>query len=471
MKATILNGDAREVVKTLADKSIQCCVTSPPYYGLRDYGTARWEGGDPACDHKHKQKRTSRGGPKSTLTGGQNQDAHQAQYRGSCEKCGAKRIDHQIGLEDTPALYIKALVDGVFAPLLAKMRDDGCLWIVIGDSYASTWSCGRRNTVGDGACDYGSRQVRTGNGIKEKDLIGIPWMLAFALRDAGWYLRSEIIWEKPSCMPDSTKDRPTRSHEQVFFLTKSARYFYDGEAIKEPLAEGSIKRLIQPNLASQNGSDRAHAGVKSNGNMKAVGGSKGSFGPQQSRRRSGNKERKFRADNGGNPDSDSNMGYAIPWEDDGSGRNKRTIWRVASTIRSGGYVAKCASLYGFAGGSPAVPFDERGPHFRNSQGTSHSDREGLTQSSYRTTGFAPTCKCESQGSARSIVLDPFCGSGTTGLVCSRLERDFIGIELKPAYVKMSERRIRDDAPLFDVLGEHAVSGAHGATGALLKDEP
>jgi DNA modification methylase len=423
----ILNGDAREMIKQIADKSIQCCVTSPPYYGLRDYGTARWEGGHPNCDHMHVRKKTTRGGPHSTLAGGQKQEMHQTQYRNRCEKCGAVRIDAQIGLEDTPEKYIDALVTGVFRPLRGKLRDDGTLWIVIGDSYASTWSCGRRNTVGADACDYGSRQVRTGNGIKEKDLIGIPWMLAFALRADGWYLRSEIIWEKPSAMPESVGDRPTRAHEQIFLLSKSPTYYFDSEAIREPLAEGSIKRLSQPNLANQYGSDRAHAGVKSSGPMKPV------------VKRSGNKERKFRSENGGNPESDSNMGYAIPWEDDGSGRNKRTVWNVDEELFAQflTYLEEQAAKGDAKSVVTIASKPYRDAHF----------------ATYPPDLIEPMILASS--SRGDVVLDPFCGSGTTGLVCSRLERDFIGIELKHAYAEMSERRIRNDAPLFAVFADQA----------------
>jgi len=203
---TIHNGDALAVLQTMAAESVQCCVTSPPYYGLRDYG-----------------------------------------------------VDGQIGMEETPEAFIAKLVD-VFREVRRVLKDDGTCWVNIGDSY---W--GGKGQSGSGGMEFQQMRVETGvsfsspaahvggNGktrptdkkhesIKPKDLIGIPWMLAFALRADGWYLRSEIIWHKLNPMPESVTDRPTKGHEQIFLLSKSAKYFYDADAAKEPLAEASAER-------------------------------------------------------------------------------------------------------------------------------------------------------------------------------------------------------------------------------------
>jgi DNA modification methylase len=186
----IIHGDCMEKLKELQDSTINCCVTSPPYYGLRDYG-----------------------------------------------------VNGQIGLEETPDEYISKLVS-VFREVKRVLKDNGTLWLNIGDSYAGS---------GKGAAHYpdnvhnfkqatnkgtvNQKNIRgayTGNGIKSKDLIGIPWMLAFALRADGWYLRQDIIWHKPNPMPESVTDRCTKAHEYIFLLSKSPHYYYDHESIKEP---------------------------------------------------------------------------------------------------------------------------------------------------------------------------------------------------------------------------------------------
>lgn len=133
--------------------------------------------------------------------------------------------------------YVEQLV-AVFREVKRVLADDGTLWLNLGDSYASTWSCGRRNAVGNGACDYGTRRNRIGGAVKEKDLMGIPWRVAFALQADGWYLRSDIIWHKPAPMPESVSDRPTRAHEYLFLLTKGPKYFYNADAIAEPAIYG-----------------------------------------------------------------------------------------------------------------------------------------------------------------------------------------------------------------------------------------
>ena len=221
-KICTLIGDCIESMRGLPDASVNCCVTSPPYFGLRDYG-----------------------------------------------------VEGQIGLEDTPDAFVARLVD-VFREVRRVLRDDGTLWLNLGDSYARTGGTDRR--VSDTAKVGSTRNTltqmsdRTGKapvGLKDKDLIGIPWRVAFALQADGWYLRQDIIWHKPNPMPESVRDRCTKAHEYVFLLSKGPRYYFDSEAIKEPVAESSVARLSQPTLAQQVGSTRVPG--KTNGNMKAVG--------------------------------------------------------------------------------------------------------------------------------------------------------------------------------------------------------
>ena len=236
----ILFGDCRETLKTITSP-VQMCVTSPPYYGLRDYGTATWVGGDPNCNHM----RDSKVNPSNCITGHKNHDkmagVGDAIYKTVCPKCGAVRQDSQIGLEETPEEYIDNLVS-VFRSVREVMKDDGTLWVNIGDTYYNYRSDGNypKQTVSKTNQDLPSFSPVRGNklqGLKQKDLIGIPWMLAFALRADGWYLRQDIIWHKPNPMPESVKDRCTKSHEYIFLLSKSKQYFYDNEAIKEPVKQ------------------------------------------------------------------------------------------------------------------------------------------------------------------------------------------------------------------------------------------
>jgi site-specific DNA-methyltransferase (cytosine-N4-specific) len=203
-------GDCRDSMRQMAKDGIQVqmCVTSPPYYGLRDYGTAKWEGGNADCDHIEKIQSHS----------GQRADRDQTsqifKYKDLCKKCGAVSVDGQIGLERNPQEFIDNLVE-VFACVWNILADDGTLWVNLGDSYAN-------NNSNTSEYKY-----------KQKDLMGMPWRLAFALQDFGWYLRQDIIWHKPNPMPESVTDRCTKSHEYIFLLTKNQKYYFDHEAIKE----------------------------------------------------------------------------------------------------------------------------------------------------------------------------------------------------------------------------------------------
>ena len=220
VKAEILVGDNRKALKELPDASVQTVVTSPPYWGLRDYGH-----------------------------------------------------DNQIGLEQSPEDFIEQLCI-VFDEVWRVLKDDGTIWVNLGDSYAGSGAGGGGNRKGN---EHGQHDAfveigrpATPNGLKAKDLVGIPWRFAFAMQARGWYLRSDIIWHKPNPMPESVTDRPTKSHEYIFLMTKSPRYYYDHQAVKEPFAESSVGRLAQ-DITQQVGSARANGGKKDNGNLKAVG--------------------------------------------------------------------------------------------------------------------------------------------------------------------------------------------------------
>lgn len=228
MTARLLTGDCLTVLRGLPDGIVRCCVTSPPYWGLRDYGHAG-----------------------------------------------------QLGLEATPDAYVASMV-AVFREVRRVLADDGTLWLNLGDSYAGSWgNQGRKDERGSQrpingpmiqslVGQYPQKESNTGavpDGFKPKDLIGIPWRVAFALQADGWYLRSDIIWAKPNPMPESVTDRPTKAHEYVFLLSKSARYFYDAQAIAEPMAEATLERISQSSFDEQSGGAKDY-GDDSNRSMR-----------------------------------------------------------------------------------------------------------------------------------------------------------------------------------------------------------
>ena len=234
-------GDCRTSLKEIAAAGVQVqsCITSPPYYGLRDYGTSTWEGGDINCDHSTPRSRGDdiKKGDKQGTSLGSRPNTQRV-----C-KCGAIRKDLQIGLEETPQEFIDNLVE-VFACVWDVLKDDGTLWVNLGDSYYN-YRPGKgqalsKQTVSNTNQDLPQTCARRGNkleGYKEKDLMGMPWRLAFALQDFGWYLRQDIIWHKPNPMPESVQDRCTKAHEYIFLLTKKAHYYFDNKAIKEPVKD------------------------------------------------------------------------------------------------------------------------------------------------------------------------------------------------------------------------------------------
>ncbi|MGQ7862532.1 DNA-methyltransferase [Pseudomonas sp. 32A] len=350
----VLIGDCIESMRTLQDQSVNTCVTSPPYYGLRDYGMAG-----------------------------------------------------QIGLEETPAEFIERLVE-VFREVRRVLRNDGTVWVNMGDTYASIaggyapgGSAGKHDMVSQatrGAVLRGTRRSPPA-GLKQKDLMGIPWRLAFALQDDGWYLRQDIIWHKPNPMPESTRDRCTKSHEYLFLLSKSPRYYYDQDAIREPVALSSITRMAQ-DLEQQRGSDRVPG--KSNGPMKAVRSKRDSFKRDDSKREQ--------------PIPGQSLGTHRPEREESAWpldtRNKRSVWTV-----------------------PTQGF--KGAHFAT---------------------FPPDLirPCILAGAPLGgIVFDPFGGAGTTAVVAMQEGRKSILCELNPEYAAMAERRIAaawlDGAAQMDVF--------------------
>ena len=239
MKATILVGDVRQRLKDIPDNTVQACITSPPYWGLRDYGTASWDGGDPNCDHLGKPMATKANINRNCGTGNDVKNATAREFfKDVCGRCGAKRRDQQIGLEQSPAEYVAEMV-AVFEEVRRVLKDDGVLWLNLGDSYVGTGSKGdcKDPKYAEGRNGQTVAINNKVQGLKSKDLVGIPWRVAFALQEAGWWLRQDIIWHKPNPMPESVTDRCTKAHEYLFMLTKSPRYYFDNETIKVPVKQ------------------------------------------------------------------------------------------------------------------------------------------------------------------------------------------------------------------------------------------
>ena len=359
MEFKIYVGDVMERVRELPDNSINCCVTSPPYYGLRDYGTGTWVGGDPDCPHYETNKikdksMISKLHDGATIAG--------AIFKTQCPLCGAIRVDNQIGLEETPEEYVQKLVE-VFREIRRAMRDDGVLWVNIGDSYA-----GRNNggTKVQGNDEFNKNRPsreetklppkRVPSRCKPKDLIGIPWMLAFALREDGWYLRQDIIWAKNNPMPESVKDRCTRSHEYIFMLTKKRRYWFNHEAMQEDADPKNKKRYQAP----------FHQG---------------------------------KCEETPYPYNGKNTPGIKPYT---GKRNKRDVWNVSvcSSVKEAHFAVFPKELI-----EPCI-----------------------------------LSSCPDGGT----VLDPFSGSGTSGIVAVNNNKNYIGIELNPEYVDITRRRVEKE---------------------------
>lgn len=384
---TLWCGDALETLRALPSESVHCVVTSPPYWGLRDYG-----------------------------------------------------VDGQIGLEESPDEHIARLVE-VFREVRRVLRADGTAWVNYGDAYAGSWGAQSRGDCQDGYTDGKSmgraRQIAahpkrtlTGSakrtpGLKPKDLIGLPWMLAFALRADGWWLRSEVIWHKPSPMPESAKDRPSTSHEHLFLLTKAATYYFDEEAIKEPCSSSfdadDVARAFNRRRATADRQDNSPEGCHTPG---------------------------------------------------ATTRKKRTVWTISSepcpaahfATFPTGLVEPCI-LAGTSErgccpecGAPHQRILQRGPEVGDWNKADTRDEKvnrnkngQKTWDGYQppaTLGWQPTCDCDAGEPVPCVVLDPFAGSGTTGMVAERLLRRAVLIELSPDYCEIARQRCGAQRNLF-----------------------
>ena len=419
---TLHQGEVLDILRTLPDESVNCCVTSPPYWGLRDYGTAEWEGGDAECEHI--QSENKHGGERAD----RNQEGYKKQYKNICSKCGAFRKDKQLGLERTPEEYVARMVE-IFREVRRVLRKDGTLWLNLGDSYNSH-SCGNGN-VGGIEGNRKNKKDNTANthrgnvGLKDKDLVGIPWRVAFALQADGWYLRQDIIWHKPNPMPESVTDRCTKSHEYVFLMSKSAKYYYDGDAIKEPQADISIRRAFSTNNVDKR--------KDANNPNYAISG--------KAQDETYERMRQSIAD--GNPQL----------------RNRRSVWTVTTKPFKGAHFATfprdlirpmiqagCPEFVCKKCGKPRYPIvknTEKQHSIGYSSGDYWKTRDFKGDNTVRNksvrVGYTD-CGCNA-GFQPGVVLDPFMGSGTTAIEAIYQGKRYIGIDLNSDYCAMAAKRI------------------------------
>ena len=592
-------GDALEVLQGMPAESVHCCVTSPPYFGLRDYGTGTWDGGDAECDHKMP---ATGGNPEQGPNKGNN-NFEAMPFKDVCGKCGATRVDQQLGLEPTPDQYVASMVN-VFREVKRVLRSDGTLFLNIGDSYASSAlpmqrvrndDSGTRSGEGDvrevlppngaptlersqpgtraregadlspyaqGAAEREHHPTSTGyakpdsrdarievpvlrgdgagvpddrprperreqgqedgstpalqddsgrglsdgplpnpllelqlgeappgdlspyGALKQKDLVGIPWMLAFALRADGWYLRADIIWAKSNPMPESVTDRPTKAHEYLFLLTKSSRYFYDADAIREPFnpdgravthvegRNGSVQhrngerwperpqQVRARELFAQAGLTEDHlaairaVGTTDVGKAKITQSGSGHNTPEMQRLADEAKA--------------ALGGYYREFLTPTSGRNKRSVWEIATEAYPDAHFATfpqalvepCVKagcpewVCGTCGKARERITDVtyvkgyRSGHLGRGRSDAKNP-EPADMSKYpaldkrvETVGWTD---CGHNNYQPGLVLDPFLGSGTTAQVARRLGRRCVGIELNPAYAQLAARRLQQQS--------------------------
>ena len=382
MTYRILTGDVIEQLATLPAQSVHCVVTSPPYYGLRDYG-----------------------------------------------------VDGQIGLESSPAEYVERLVE-VFRAVWRVLRDDGTLWLNLGDSYANDGKWGG-TTSGKHVNGLHGEPVGRGRrdtGLKPKDLIGVPWRVVFALQDDGWYFRQRIAWCKKAPMPESVQDRPTSAVEDIFLLTKRAQYFYDAVAVAEVADKGAAGSTFTGGKTGVNGhgrvsqAERTETGSRNMRNFWLLG-----------------------------PD---------PYPDAHFATYPREIPRRA--ILAGTSARGCCPVCG----APWVRVVER--KFDGEYNTREAEKQRIrantmsggtervtlnrTDSVSKTTvAWRPSCNCDVVYAVPCTVLDPFLGSGTTIAVAQALGRDGIGVELNPAYVELAHKRIGKAQPALWGIEDHVVA--------------
>jgi DNA modification methylase len=372
----ILQGDCIESLKKLEDQSINTCITSPPYWGLRDYGKS-----------------------------------------------------DQLGLEETPEEFVENLVN-VFKEVKRVLRDDGTVWLNLGDSYAGNNSRASNN----GRAGYGTERegvfTKTGKGLKTKDLVGIPWRVAFALQADGWYLRQDIIWHKPNPMPESVKDRCTKAHEYMFLLSKNVKYYYDHEAIKE---------------------DSVRAGSIPKG-------------------------KKYSSELADNKIGGKHTRETLNEKPVAPKKNKRSVWTITTKPYKGAHFAtfpkdliepcvlagcpekicvECDTPYKLKVDTKRIPRWELSPddpRYRpNKYENAHDSLNGNTRHSVTETkplGLEKQCDCKTNETKAGTVLDPFGGSGTTGIVAAQHNRNAVLLELNQEYIDLANARINNELGMF-----------------------
>ena len=418
----LLTGDCRNLLPTLDTGSVQCVVTSPPYWGLRDYG-----------------------------------------------------VDGQLGVEHTVDIYVEHLVE-VFRHVRRVLADDGTLWLNLGDSYAGSWGAQSRSAPVDGisASQIQAHPQGTGTGsttrtgLPAKNLVGIPWRVAFALQADGWHLRSDIIWAKPNPMPESVTDRPTRAHEYVFLLTKSARYFYDADAIREPAVrhEGFNDQWDAMSKPEQQATGANKRTVWTIPTQPFSGAHFATFPPalvepcikagsRPAGRRCECDELILTPTGRGLTDDPTLTTGRAGWNRvRRANEGRRPITRReqrdhAEQLRASPHQAEMASEAGI----------EAFAHYLR------TDRSGARPIppdllvAWTARGWlAPTAPCACPEQPSDLILDPFAGSGTTGAVACGLGRPFIGIELNPDYAAMARVRIAEAEERYQggpLLRDHA----------------
>jgi DNA modification methylase len=376
-------GDATDVLSTLPDASVDCVVTSPPYWGLRDYGTGRWVGGDPAWRHSVGGHRS---GPQPTV------DPRSGACPQRCSHCWAIREDHQHGLEPTPQDYVKRLRD-VFAEVRRVLVDTGTVWLNLGDSFSAelpgrtAGDAMRASTLSGAAAASVLREsvrsagVRRTRVVPRKNLLGMPWRVAFALQEDGWILRNAIVWHKPNAMPESVRDRLSIRYEMLFLLVKQKSYFFDLDPIREPLVR---PEALRENLVIGGVNKGHHAGVGAT-----------------ARRRGHSIYGKYSPD-----------------------RSEAGVWHGAQVAAVG-----------------------RQHSSHHPRGKNPGDVWSLPTRPLREAHFAAypidiplraiAAGCPPQG----VVLDPFSGAATTGLAARELGRYYLGIDLNPEFHEIGLRRL------------------------------
>lgn len=474
---------AIDLLRDLPDQSVHCIITSPPYFGLRDYGTAKWEGGDPNCEHRVGNQVEDTKAKGAIVSG-----VRPGVDASTCILCGAKRIDDQIGLEQTPEQYVDNLVE-IFHEARRVLRDSGVLWLNLGDSF---W--GGKGQSGHANADIQRDRVKRGDSfnvsaahvagkgktrptdrkhdiIKPKDLVGIPFRVAFALQADGWYWRSTIPWVKRNAMPESVKDRPTSGVEYVFMFSKSQKYYYDYFAIQRPLAESSISKILMDSV------ENLATGIRFGGNKADGYGNETCSGKKWV----AGKTRRYR-----NTDAfydsldiliEETLEYLTYLQKVKENRGVLCDEEgeiIALDIPTRSFKAAHFATFPttlveplLIAGCPERVCDVCGtPYKRNVKRTSDKVnlREGQQQQTraggvitggtervtlgvtdhvyFQDNGFNSNCECQSRA-VPGTVLDFFSGAGTVGLVASQNGRQFICGDLNPEYVEMSQKRILD----------------------------